>query len=84
LLASPRGRLLGATIVGPHAGELIHEFALAITHGMKASDVSATLHLYPALSQINRFVADECMKQRLTPRTRRWLQRLFRLRGTHA
>ncbi|MGH8505507.1 MAG: dihydrolipoyl dehydrogenase family protein, partial [Terriglobia bacterium] len=84
ILTGRRGRILGAAIVGPHAGELINEFALAITHGLKAADISATIHLYPALAQINRFIADEPMKRRLTPAKRRWLQRLFRLRGAHA
>jgi pyruvate/2-oxoglutarate dehydrogenase complex dihydrolipoamide dehydrogenase (E3) component len=83
LLTSPHGRILGAAIVGPHAGELIQEFALAISRGLKAADVSASIHLYPALAQINRFVADERLKQRLTPSARRWLRRLFRLRGAY-
>lgn len=83
LLTTPRGRILGAAIVGAHAGELIQEFVLAIRRGLATSDVSACLHLYPALAQINRFVADEDRKRRLTPATRRWLQRLFGLRGAH-
>lgn len=82
LLTGKGGRLLGAAIVGPHAGDLIHEFALAITHGLRAADISATIHLYPAFAQINRFVADEARNQQLTPTRRRWLKRLFRLRGS--
>ncbi|MGH8398106.1 MAG: dihydrolipoyl dehydrogenase family protein [Gammaproteobacteria bacterium] len=81
LLTDRRGRLLGAVIVGAHAGELIHEFALVMSRRMKAKDISACIHLYPALAQINRFVVDERMKSRLTPTVRRWLQRIFRLRG---
>ncbi|MGH8379091.1 MAG: dihydrolipoyl dehydrogenase family protein, partial [Gammaproteobacteria bacterium] len=81
LLTDQHGRLLGVSIVGAHAGELIHELALAMTRRMKAKDISACIHLYPALAQINRFVADERMKRRLTPTARRWLQRIFRLRG---
>lgn len=84
LLTDRRGRLLGAAIVGAQAGELIHEFALGLSQRLKARDISACIHLYPALAQINRFVADERMKRRLTPATRRWLQLLFRLRGAHA
>ncbi|MGH8413107.1 MAG: dihydrolipoyl dehydrogenase family protein [Gammaproteobacteria bacterium] len=84
LLTDRRGRLLGAAIVGAHAGELIHEFALAMARRMRAKDISACIHLYPALAQLNRFVADERMKIRLTPTARRWLQRIFRLRGARA
>ncbi len=75
------GRLLGAAIAGPEAGELIHEYVLALTHRMKAADLARAIHVYPTLAQINRRVADQRLRAGLTPRARRWLQRLFRLRG---
>ncbi len=81
IVTTPRGRLLGAAIAGPQAGELIHEYALAIKKRMKAADLSGVIHIYPTLSQINRKVADERLKSRLTPLTRWWIKRLFRLRG---
>jgi pyruvate/2-oxoglutarate dehydrogenase complex dihydrolipoamide dehydrogenase (E3) component len=81
IIANHRGKLLGAAIVGPHAGELIAEFGLALSHGMRASDLSSVIHAYPTLAQINRRVADLRMKESLTPTSKRWLQRLFRLRG---
>ena len=81
IVTDRRGRLLGAGIAGPHAGELIAEFALALSHGMRARDLSAVIHAYPTLAQINRRVADVRMKERLTPTSKRWLQRLFGLRG---
>jgi pyruvate/2-oxoglutarate dehydrogenase complex dihydrolipoamide dehydrogenase (E3) component len=82
IIATPRGKLLGAAIVGPHAGELIAEYALAITAGMKAADISATVHAYPTYAQINRRVADQRLKESLTPKSKRWIQRLFGLRGS--
>jgi len=45
-ITSPRGRLLGAAIVGPHAGELIHEYVLALSKRMKLSDLSRPIHIY--------------------------------------
>ncbi len=81
IVVDPRGRLLGAGIVGAQAGELIAEFALAIEKGMKAADLSAVVHAYPTFAQINRRVADQHRNARLTPGARRWVQRLFRLRG---
>ncbi len=81
LIADRRGKLKGAAIAGSQAGELIAEFALALSHGMRASDLSSVIHAYPTLAQINRRVADLRMKERLTPASRRWLQRLFGLRG---
>lgn len=82
IVTTPRGRLLGAAIAGPQAGELIHEYVLAIKKGMKAADLSGVIHIYPTLSQVNRKVADERMKSRLTPFARWWIKRLFRLRGS--
>ncbi len=81
VVATPRGRILGAAIVGPQAGELIHEYVLAMRAGLKLGHLSNTIHIYPTLSQINRRVADERLRQALTPTRRRWLKRLFRLRG---
>lgn len=81
IITRPNGRLLGAALVGPRAGELIHEYVLAISRNMKASDLSKVIHIYPTLAQINRRVADQRLKEGLTPRTKKWIKRLFRLRG---
>lgn len=81
LITQPNGRLLGATLVGAHAGELIHEYVLALAKGMKAADVSSVIHVYPTLAQINRRVADQRLKAQLTPRVKKWLKFIFRLRG---
>lgn len=82
ILAAPNGRLLGAAIAGPSAGELIHEYVLALSRKLKVGDLANVIHIYPTLAQINRRVANEQLKARLTPRTKRWMQRLFRLRGS--
>ena len=82
IITRPNGRLLGAALVGPRAGELIHEYVLAISRNMKVSDLSKVIHIYPTLAQINRRVADQRLKEGLTPRTKKWIKRLFRLRGT--
>jgi pyruvate/2-oxoglutarate dehydrogenase complex dihydrolipoamide dehydrogenase (E3) component len=81
IVTNPRGKLLGAALVGPHAGELIHEYVLALTKGMKASDLAGVIHIYPTLAEINRRVAEERLKEALTPTRKRWMKRLFRLRG---
>jgi len=81
IITSPKGKLLGAAIVGPHAGELIHEYVLAIAKGMTAADLSSVIHIYPTLAQINRRVADARMKQGLTPTAKKWIKRIFALRG---
>jgi pyruvate/2-oxoglutarate dehydrogenase complex dihydrolipoamide dehydrogenase (E3) component len=81
ILATPRGRLLGAAIVGPHAGELIHEYALAMAARIRLSRLSGMLHVYPTMAQINRRVAQAYRREALTPGLRKWLKRLFSLRG---
>lgn len=81
VITTPRGRLLGAALVGLHAGELIHEYVLALAKGMNASDLAGVIHIYPTLAQINRRVAEQPMKEALTPSRKRWLKRLFALRG---
>ena len=82
IITDPKGRLLGAAIVGAHAGELIAEYALALTKGMKAADISGTIHTYPTFASINRRVADQRMKEGLTPTAKRWMRRIFRLQGS--
>ncbi len=81
IVTDPKGRLLGAAIVGPHAGELIAECALAIAKGLAAKDVAGVIHAYPTLASIARRVADQRLKEGLTPTAKTWLRRVFGLRG---
>lgn len=81
LLASPRGRLLGAAVVGAAAGELIHEAALAIAAKRKLSNLSGLIHAYPTRAQALRFAADKRLKAALTPGRRCLIRFLFRLHG---
>lgn len=76
-----RGRLVGATIVGPQAGELIHELALAIRARMKPARIADTVHAYPTLALGIRRAANAYLAPRLfndrTRRLVRWLNRLL-------
>ncbi len=45
------GRVLGASLVGPHVTELVHELALAVHAGLTLADVAATIHAHPTLSE---------------------------------
>ncbi|ALO45122.1 FAD-dependent oxidoreductase [Pseudohongiella spirulinae] len=51
-------RILGATIVGSHAGELIGSFVFAMTHNMGLKTIGATTHIYPTMLEANRFAAN--------------------------
>lgn len=54
VLANKKGVLLGASIVAPRAGEMIHELTLAIQHGMKAEQIADTIHAFPTWSEAVR------------------------------
>ena len=45
------GQILGASLVGPHVTELVHELALAAHAGLTLDDVAATIHAHPTLSE---------------------------------
>jgi len=47
VVLAPDGRIVGATAVGPHAGETIHEWALAIDRKLRLADVASSIHVYP-------------------------------------
>jgi pyruvate/2-oxoglutarate dehydrogenase complex dihydrolipoamide dehydrogenase (E3) component len=65
------GRLVGATIVCPRAGELIHEPALAIRSGMFAGRLAQTVHAYPTWSTAIRQAAAQLVDAPGAPRARR-------------
>ena len=73
-----RDRILGATIVGYHASELINEFVLAMKHGLGLGKILATIHIYPTLSEGNKFVAGEWRKVRKPEGLLRWVERYHR------
>jgi pyruvate/2-oxoglutarate dehydrogenase complex dihydrolipoamide dehydrogenase (E3) component len=57
------GRIVGGHAIEPHAGELIHELVLAIRAGMKISDLTDMVHIYPTLSSgIGRLAADSAYR----------------------
>ncbi len=72
--------ILGATIVAAHAGEMIAEVTLAMTHGLGLKRVAATIHPYPTQSEAIRQVGDAFNRTRLTPFARRLFARLMALR----
>lgn len=54
-----KDRILGVTIVGEHAGELLPEFVLAMRHGLGLNKVLSTIHTYPTMSEANKYAAGE-------------------------
>jgi len=81
VMANKWGRILGVTILGANAGEMIGEYAVAMRNGVRLSRISSTIHPYPTYGLGNRRAADLFMIEKLSIRKVRWLQRLFGLRG---
>jgi pyruvate/2-oxoglutarate dehydrogenase complex dihydrolipoamide dehydrogenase (E3) component/uncharacterized membrane protein YdjX (TVP38/TMEM64 family) len=52
-----KDRILGATIVGDHAGDLIIEYILAMRHGIGLNKILGTIHIYPTLAEANKYAA---------------------------
>jgi hypothetical protein len=66
--------------VAEHAGELIHELALAMKLGAPLSALSSLVHAYPTVSEVARKVADEHQRGRLTAGRKRALAWIFERR----
>lgn len=71
------GRILGATIVGPHAGELVLPWVLAISKGHKIGDMASVIAPYPTLSEISKRAAGGYFTPTLFSARTRWLVRFL-------
>jgi hypothetical protein len=70
-------KILGATIVGPHAGELINEITVAMSGGLGLRHLSTVIHPYPTEAEAIRKVADAYNRTRLTPAVAKLFQMWF-------
>ncbi len=76
LTAKETDKIIGATVVGPHAGDLLHEFVLAMKTGIGLGTIASTIHAYPTFAELARKAGDKYNKTRLTLRARKiftWL-----------
>ena len=71
-------RILGVTLVAERAGDLLHEFVLAMKAGVGLKQISATIHAYPTYAEIARKVADAQQKSRLTPFAKKLFEWMYR------
>lgn len=67
-----KDRILGVTLVGEHAGDLIAEFVLAMKHGLGLGKILGTIHIYPTLAEANKYAAGEWRRTHVQP----WVLRL--------
>jgi pyruvate/2-oxoglutarate dehydrogenase complex dihydrolipoamide dehydrogenase (E3) component len=78
LTARGTDRILGATVVGAHGGDLVHEIALAMKLGAGLGQLSGAIHAYPSWAEVVRKLGDRYQRTRLTPRARSLFERLYR------
>lgn len=60
-------KIVGATIVATHAGDMISEITLAMTHGLGLGKIGSTIHPYPTQAEAIRRLGDQYSRTRLTP-----------------
>ncbi len=79
LITDDRLRIVGAHLIGPHAGDLLHEYVVAMKANLKITALSTTIHAYPTLSQGVKKAADQYYREKLFsgwfPKLARWLIR---------
>ncbi len=75
-----KDRILGATIVGAHAGEMIAEFVLAMKHGIGLNKLLGTIHIYPTMNEANKYAAGVWKRAHAPQGALRWAERFFRWR----
>ena len=70
-----KDKILGVTIVGEHAGDLLAEFVLAMKHGLGLNKVLGTIHTYPTWAEANKYAAGEWKRAHAPQRILNWLEK---------
>jgi dihydrolipoamide dehydrogenase len=73
-------KLLGVTIVGSHAGDLLAEYVLAMKHGLGLNKILGTIHTYPTMSEANKAAAGEWKKAHAPEKLLAWVEKFHRWR----
>ncbi len=70
-----KDRILGVTIVGTHAGDLLAEYVLAMKHGLGLNKILGTIHTYPTLAEANKYAAGEWKRAHAPQRLLQWVRK---------
>ena len=68
-------KILGATIVGPHAGDLLAEYVLAMKHNLGLNKILGTIHIYPTLAEMNKMAAGVWKKNHAPEKLLSWIEK---------
>ena len=78
ITARGKDKILGVTIAGEHAGDLLAEYVLAMKHGLGLNKILATIHIYPTMAEANKYVAGEWKRAHKPERLLRWIEKYHR------
>ena len=70
-----RDKILGATIAGEHAGDLVAEFVMAMKHGIGLNKILGTIHIYPTLAEANKYVAGNWKRAHAPQKLLAWVEK---------
>ena len=70
-----KDRILGVTIVGTHAGDLLAEYVLAMKHGLGLNKILGTIHTYPTLAEANKYAAGEWKRAHAPQKLLAWAKK---------
>jgi pyruvate/2-oxoglutarate dehydrogenase complex dihydrolipoamide dehydrogenase (E3) component len=70
-----KDRILGVTIVGSHAGDLLVEYVLAMKHGLGLNKILGTIHTYPTLAEANKYAAGEWKRAHAPQKLLAWVKK---------
>ena len=70
-----KDKILGVTIVGEHAGDLLAEYVLAMRHGIGLNQILSTIHIYPTLAEANKYAAGVWKKAHAPQKLLAWVER---------
>jgi pyruvate/2-oxoglutarate dehydrogenase complex dihydrolipoamide dehydrogenase (E3) component/uncharacterized membrane protein YdjX (TVP38/TMEM64 family) len=70
-----KDKILGVTIVGPHAGDLLAEYVLAMKHGIGLNKILGTIHVYPTLAEANKMAAGAWKREHAPQQLLAWAEK---------
>jgi pyruvate/2-oxoglutarate dehydrogenase complex dihydrolipoamide dehydrogenase (E3) component len=70
-----KDRILGVTIVGTHAGDLLAEYVLAMKHGLGLNKILGTIHTYPTMAEANKYAAGEWKRAHAPQKLLAWVEK---------
>ncbi len=70
-----KDRILGVTIVGSHAGDLLAEYVLAMKHGLGLNKILGTIHTYPTMAEANKYAAGEWRRAHAPQKLLAWVKK---------